>query len=72
MPFVLSNLIFALTGGETVASGIDFTDAFTAALTNIQTSFAALAAIAIGIGLAIWGAPKAIQLVKKFFTSLTH
>lgn len=72
MPIVLMYLIFALTGGASVASGIDFTEAFTSALNNIQSSFAALAAIAIGVGLAIWGAPKAIQLVKKFFTSLTH
>ncbi len=60
------------TLAEGAASGIDFTEAFTTALNNIQTSFAALAAIAIGVGLAIWGAPKAIQLVKKFFNGLTH
>lgn len=54
------------------ATKIDFTDAFTSALSNIQGDFAAYAAIAIGVGLAIWGAPKAIQMVKKFFTSLTH
>lgn len=54
------------------ATKIDFTDAFTSALSNIQGDFASYAAIAIGVGLAIWGAPKAIQLVKRFFTSLTR
>lgn len=51
---------------------IDFSDALTAALSNIQTSYVAYAGIAIGVGLAIWGAPKAIQLAKRFFSALTR
>ena len=60
------------TLAEGAASGIDFTEAFTTAINNIQTSYAGLATIAIGVGLTIWGAPKAIQLVKRFFSSLTR
>lgn len=61
-----------LATAEGAAAGIDFSDAFTTALNNIQSSFGALAAIAIGVGLVIWGAPKGLQLAKKFFNSLTH
>lgn len=67
MPMFLTSVL-----EEGAVASIDFTEAFTAALTNIQTAFVALAGVAIGIGLGIWGAPKAVQLVKKFFTSLTH
>lgn len=57
-----------------VASGLDFdfSDALTTALTNISSGFGKYVLIAIPIGLAIWGAPKGIQLVKKFFNALTH
>lgn len=74
MPFALMNLIFALNTGETAVTvpKIDFTDAFTTALTNISTDFALYAGIAIGVGLGIWGAPVAIKLVKRFFSALTH
>lgn len=62
--------LFAL--GETTVQTIDFTDALTTALNGIQGDFVKYAGIAIGVGLAIWGAPKAIQIVKKFFNALTH
>lgn len=67
MPMLLTAIL-----AEGAAAGIDFSEAFTNALNNIQTSYAALATIAIGVGLTIWGAPKAIQLVKRFFSSLTR
>lgn len=50
----------------------DFSDALTTALTNISTGFGKYVLIAIPIGLGIWGAPKAIQIVKRFFNALTH
>lgn len=65
MPFMLAEEVVSVPN-------IDFSDAFKASLNNIQTSYVAYAGIAIGVGLAIWGGPKAIQLVKRFFSSLTH
>lgn len=57
---------------ETTVSTIDFSDAFTAALNAISSDFTRYAGIAITVGLAIWGAPVAIRLVKKFFSALTR
>ena len=54
------------------AVSLDFSDALTTALNSIKGDFGKYAAIAIGAGLAIWGAPKAIKLVMKFFSALTH
>ena len=54
------------------AVSLDFSDALTTALNGIKGDFGKYAAIAIGTGLAIWGAPKAIRLVMKFFSALTH
>lgn len=56
----------------TGAAAIDFTEALTTALNSISSSFSGYATVAIGVGLAIWGAPQALKLVKRFFTALTH
>lgn len=65
------NTVMALTEGATAVS-LDFSDALSTALGSIQTDFAKYALIAIPVGLAIWGAPKAVRMVMKFFNSLTH
>lgn len=67
----MPQFVFALSEGVTAVS-LDFTDALTTALNGIQGDFGKYAAIAIGAGLAIWGAPKAVKLVMKFFSALTH
>lgn len=51
-------------------TAIDFSTELTAALNGVKADYIKYAGIAIGIGFAIWAAPKAIQLVKKFFNSL--
>lgn len=56
----------------TVSSTIDFTDALTTALNGIQADFVKYAGIAIAVGFAVWSAPMAIQLVKKFFKGLVR
>ena len=66
MPYMLAE-----TGAET-STVLDFSDALTTALGNISGDFAKYALIAIPIGLAIWGAPKAIGMVKKFFSALSR
>lgn len=71
MPYILTT-IGALAEGAASVPTIDFTDAFSGALNNISGDFVKYAGIAIGVGLAIWGAPKAIQIVKKFFSALTR
>lgn len=57
---------------EGTVQTIDFSEAFTTALNAIQGDFSKYAGIAIGVGLTIWGAPKAIQMVKRFFNALTR
>lgn len=61
-----------LEAGSAVASGIDFSEAFTSTIQGIQSDYVKYALIAIPVGLAIWGAPQVIKLVKSFFKSLTH
>lgn len=60
-----------MTEGVTAVS-LDFSDALKTALDTITSDFGKYAAIAIVAGLAVWGAPKAVKLVMKFFNSLTH
>lgn len=55
---------------EGTVQAIDFSEALTTALSGIQGDFVKYAGIAIGVGFAIWAAPQAIRLVKKFFKSL--
>lgn len=59
-------------GSTAVASGIDFTEAFTSSLNFIQSDFAKYALIAIPVALAIWSGPKVLKIVMRFFNSLTH
>lgn len=54
------------------ATTIDFSDALTTSLSGIQADYVKYALIAIPVGLAIWGAPKALQMVKKFFSALSR
>lgn len=70
MPNVLATIgALAETGATTVS--LDFSDALTTSLNGILTDYGKYAVIAIPIGLSIWGAPKAIILVKRFFNALT-
>ncbi len=71
MPYALAT-VAALAETGTGAVSLDFSDALTTALGNISGDFGKYALIAIPIGLAIWGAPKAIGMVKKFFSALSR
>lgn len=64
----------ALTGegAGTAVTTIDFTDMLTTSLNGISADFGKYAMVAGATALAIWGAPKAIMLVKKFFTALSR
>lgn len=64
--------MMVLAAAEGAATALDFTDAFTTALTGIQADFVKYALIAIPIGLAIWAGPQVIKIVMRFFKSLTH
>lgn len=66
MPMMLAE------AGVSTAAAIDFSDALTTSLNSIQGDYAKYALIAIPVGLTIWGAPKAIGLVKRFFSALTR
>lgn len=71
MPYVLATIgALAETGASTAL--IDFSEPLTTALSGIQTDYGKYAAIAVPIAFTIWGAPKAIILVKRFFNALTH
>lgn len=71
MPYVLATIgALAETGASTV--NLDFSDALTTSLTGILADYGKYALIAIPIGLSIWGAPKAISMVKRFFNSLSR
>lgn len=73
MPNVLVP-IFALAseGAGSTVTAIDFTDMLTTSLNGIVGDFGKYAMVAGAVALTIWGAPKAIMLVKKFFTALSR
>lgn len=74
MPYILSFLIGALTGegaGTSVVS-IDFKDMLTGAVNLITSDFAKYAAVAGTAAFAVWAAPKAIVMVKKFFNAVAR
>ncbi len=58
--------------GEVTVQAIDFSEPLTIAINAIQSDFVKYAGITIGAGLAIWAAPRAIQMAKKFFSALIH
>lgn len=64
--------MMVLAAAEGASTTLDFSDAFTTALTGIQSDFIKYALIAIPIGLAIWAGPQVIKIVMRFFKSLTH
>lgn len=71
MPYVLATIgALAETGVSTAV--IDFSEPLTTSLNAILADYAKYAAIAVPIAFAIWGAPKAIILIKRFFNALTH
>lgn len=74
MPYILTT-IGALAGegaAPAVTTTIDFSEMLTTSLNGILGDFGKYAMIAGAVGLTIWGAPKAIQLVKKFFNALSR
>lgn len=73
MPYILATLgALAAEGTGTAVTTIDFTDMLTTSLNGIVGDFDKYAMVAGGVALTIWGAPKAIMLVKKFFTALSR
>lgn len=58
--------------GSTPAFTIDFGPMLETALNAITSDFGKYAMVAGAAALAVWGAPKAIQMVKKFFTALSR
>lgn len=77
MPWILNAygvLVGALTGegaGTSVVS-IDFTDMLKGAVNQITGDFGTYAAIAGTAAFAVWAAPKAIVMVKKFFNAVSR
>lgn len=70
MPYVLATIgALAETGASTAV--IDFSEPLTTSLNGILADYSKYAAIAVPIAFAIWGAPKAIILIKRFFNALT-
>ncbi len=59
-------------GAGSAVTTIDFSDMLTTSLNGIVGDFGKYAMVAGAVGLTIWGAPKAIMLVKKFFTALSR
>lgn len=72
MPYILTTIGALAETGATSTVNLDFSDALTTSLTGILTDYGKYALIAIPIGLSIWGAPKAISMVKRFFNSLSR
>lgn len=73
MPYI-SITIAALTtegAGVTVPS-IDFSPMLDAVLAGITSDFAKYAMVAGASALAVWGAPRALIMVKKFFSALSR
>lgn len=73
MPYILTT-IGALTtegAGVTIPS-IDFSPMLEVVLAAITSDFAKYAMVAGASALAIWGAPKALVIVKKFFSALSR
>lgn len=58
-------------GGDSVVN-IDFTPMLQTALNLITSDFAKYAMVAGASALAVWGAPKAIVMVKKFFNAMSR
>lgn len=73
MPYILTT-IGALTteGAADAVTGIDFGPMLKTALDLITSDFAKYALVAGTAGLVIWGAPKALVMVKKFFTAVSR
>lgn len=61
-----------MEGTVTTPAALDFSEALTTSLNGILADYGKYALIAIPIGLAIWGAPKALQMVKRFFSALSR
>lgn len=72
MLYILATIGALTSEGATAVTTIDFTDMLTTSLNGILGDFGKYAMIAGAVGLTIWGAPKAIQLVKKFFNALSR
>lgn len=74
MPYILTLMTGALTteGAGDAVTTIDFTSMLTSSLNGIVGDFSKYAIVAGATALTIWGAPKALMLVKKFFTALSR
>ena len=66
-----AGVLAAAEGGDSVVN-IDFTPMLQAALNVITSDFAKYAMVAGATALTIWGAPKAIVMVKKFFNAMSR
>ena len=58
-------------GAGSAVTTIDFTDMLTSSLNGITGDFSKYAMVAGAVALTIWGAPKAIMLVKIFLNDLS-
>ena len=72
MPYLLTMIgALAETGVEAVTS-IDFGPMLKSSLDLIISDFAKYAMVAGASALVVWGAPKALLMVKKFFTAVSR
>lgn len=72
MLYILATIGALTSEGATAVMTIDFTDMLTTSLNGIVSDFGKYALVAGAAALTVWGAPKAIQMVKKFFNALSR
>lgn len=73
MPYILATIgALTIEGAGDAVMTIDFTDMLTTSLNGIVSDFGKYAMVAGVAALTVWGAPKAIQMVKKFFNALSR
>lgn len=73
MPYILTTIGALTTEGATgTVTSIDFGPMLETALNLITSDFAKYAMVAGAAGLVVWGAPKALLMVKRFFTAVSR
>lgn len=73
MPYILTTIgALSTEGAADAVTTIDFSPMLQSALNAITSDFAKYAMVAGAAALVVWGAPKALVMVKKFFTAVSR
>lgn len=70
--YALGNALLTADGTEGAGMSIDFGPMLDTVLAAITSDFAKYAMVAGAAALTVWGAPKALVMVKKFFSALSR